>query len=470
MLKVKPGPANRRPTVARTDSQRTEENELIGAEDAESQHGPRCLLLVEATNRQQDVVLSKTVEQNVEPDKHKLIKQADGIPQAPPLPKHLMKRTQAPTTNYSTPKGTTFYTTFLKDWRHRRVIGEGGDGIVHQYQQQKHKGISIAVKVPQSSSACEDLMREIMNMHRIGHHEHILELLFASPDWHPCGPALFLPYCELGDLIIYRESWCAHQEWMGQPERVSEITMCKLFRDMALALDYLHNKLGTRYVHNDLKPQNILAFTPTEYIGTGIPPEEPIFKLSDFARLTPWPTPNGRRPQGFDGTYEYGPPAMERVAPILPSADIWGLGTTLQYMALGICPIKTREAFIWSRKAEGKPHPDLHDKDAWQSEYWRKRIPTVYRPINVPTSALLEFYDLPHDIPDYQPFGARLGFWYSQLWRPVGPRPKGRPTASRLVREAVPNMDDQIECLKIERTMQMQHKEAVAAGKLAELE
>ncbi|KAJ4381152.1 hypothetical protein N0V86_003499 [Didymella sp. IMI 355093] len=213
-----------------------------------------------------------------------------------------------------------------------------------------------------------------------------------------------------------------------------------------------------------------------EYNEANILPEEPLFKLSDFARLTPSPTPIGRPGKGFDGTYEYAPPKQERAAPILPSADIWSLGATLQYMAFGIPPTQSRKAFIWSRKGAGKSHPDLHDQIGWMSDYWREHVPVVFRPINLPTSVLLEHYNLSHDIPDYQPFSVRLGYWYAKLYKPVGTRLKGRPTASRLVREAVPHLESQIEYLKVKRSKEMQrikeiqHNEGVAAGELAELE
>lgn len=145
--------------------------------------------------------------------------------------------------------------------------------------------------------------------------------------------------------------------------------MCKLFRDIALALDHLHNGLDKQYVHNDLEPHNVLAVLPDGYAEKGVLPEEPIFKVSDFARLTPFPAPIGRPSKGFDGTYEYAPPEQEQAAPVLPSADIWSLGATLQYMALGILPVQSREAFIWSRKGAGKSYPDVDDDEAWNSDF-----------------------------------------------------------------------------------------------------
>ncbi|KAH6618508.1 kinase-like domain-containing protein [Boeremia exigua] len=200
--------------------------------------------------------------------------------------------------------------------------------------------------------------------------------------------------------------------------------MWKLFRDMVLALNYLHSELGTRYVHNDFKPTNILAVVPSDQTGFQAIPEEPVFKLSDFARLTPWPTPKGIHDEPFGGTPEFAPPRSEQASPIHPSADIWGLGATLQYMALGIVPIQSQEVFIRSRKAKGETHPRLGNHAEWMSRYWRIRIPTIFRPISVPSEVLQKHYDLPYELPDYQQYSALLGFWYAQLWKPVQTRPQ----------------------------------------------
>lgn len=442
MLKGCPKPANRRPIVTRDYPQRN------GFDDIdELQPNIRHFINDELVEQQRDTVLDVMLRDTRSGE------QSDNAFHAY-SPNHVRKRTKfrpRPTVCITPPKNLTFQAAFCKVWRHRKVIGEGGDGTVHLYQQPDGQGTYVAVKVPRCYSAREDVEQEIVNMRLIGKHEHILELYCASDNWYPYGPAMFIPYCEMGSLIDYRESWCAQQAWDGQPERVSEITMWKLFRDMALALNYLHRELGVRYVHNDFKPANILAVVPSDETKYQTLPEEPTFKLSDFARLAPWPTPKDKPHQCFDGTPEYAPPRHEQRAPVLPSADIWGLGATLQYMAFGINPIQSKEAFIRDRKAKGKSHPELKNKSDWASEYWRIRIPTVYRPIDVPLKVLQRDYDLVRGLPDYQQYGARLGYWYAQLWKPVGTRPK----ASQLVADAIPRMDDMVERLKLQRLQQM---------------
>lgn len=456
MLRVYSGPTDRRPIMTQKDTQHTGAIAIAIETNVDPSCRPRRPNKEGAIEEQDDTIMSKAVGPNTKPQDCQQIKQADANMQIH-SPNHSLKQTKVtivPIASNKKPKYTTFYGQFHKNWHHEHVLGEGGDGVVHLYQQRKKEGKFIALKLPRCNyrSIREDLAKEIKNLRILDVHEHILHLCHATEDWFPYGPALFLPVCDLGDLVTYRESWCAQKELEGKPERVSEITMWKLFRDMVLALNYIHHELGTRYVHNDFKPQNVLAVTPPEHIGYGTP-EEPIFKLSDFARLTPWPTPQGQRARGFDGTPEYAPPHVEQIAPVQTSADVWGLGATLQFMAFGFLPIQTREAFIRSRKALGKAYPELEDEQEWMSEYWRNRVPTVFRPIHVARTVLQKEYDLPDLPPDYQHYGARLGYWYGQLWKPVASRPK----ASRLVLQAIPHMDDQVERLKLERVEEKRH-------------
>ncbi|KAF3008839.1 hypothetical protein E8E13_010818 [Curvularia kusanoi] len=230
--------------------------------------------------------------------------------------------------------------------------------------------------------------------------------------------------------------------------------MYKLFRDMVLALDHLHHKLGTRYVHNDFKPHNVLVIRVPDYDKLSIP-EEPTFKLADFARLAPWPTPRGEQPESFNGTPEYAPPEQEQKAPVQPSADIYGLGATLQYMALGEHPIQSQESFVRHRRAQGKTYPELMNKKLWPPPRWRKHVPTVFRPIDVSSKSLRDDYDFPGSLESYQPYGERLGYWYAQLWAPVQYRPK----ASTLVDIFIPEMDKKVERLKLQRLKELSQDE-----------
>lgn len=347
------------------------------------------------------------------------------------------------------PLGDTItHEKFHQEWKYLQMIGEGADGQVHCYRNKMQKATYIAVKLPRHK-ARKGLEQEIKNMRLVGRHDHVLELLKVCDDWNPRGPAMVIPWCELGSLTAYRQSLCDQQWYEGQPARVSEITMYKLFRDMVLALNHLHHELGTGYVHGDFKPGNILAvIDPGDFDHYRIP-EEPIFKLADFSRMTPCPTPPGELAKGFVGTPEYAPPLNERMAPVHTSADIWSLGATLQFMALGHCPTESREAFVQRRKAEGIPFPVT--KEEWLEDQWRDRIHTVFRPLNVPMKVLQDEYDFPWNMPGYQPYGVRLTYWYAKLWKPV----ECRPQASYLAAKAIPHMDRKVKRLKLQRLKEL---------------
>jgi serine/threonine protein kinase len=440
MLKMTAEPKPRTPTRTQKATTKTAETQLVRKSVLSLNHEDRRPTLEEAAKQQDelssiDKVRVDTVQQDRLPEQ-----QTNNT-------KSLVKHNQKdyPSKIPVVPKKTTFYEVFHEVWVQQELLGEGGDGAVYLYRKRKESRKCIAVKLPSSNSplARDTLLREIKNLRIIGRHDHILEMGHASLDWQPHGPAIFLPLCDLGDLISYREFWCGQQALKGEPQRVSEITMWKLFRDMALALHHLHNELDVRYVHNDFKPANILVATPPTHTGNTLP-EEPVFKLADFARLTPWPTPAGQSMRGFRGTPEYAPPKVEQLAPVHNSVDIWGLGATLQYMALGINPTQSRTAFIRSRQAQGKSYPELDEQEKWTSEYWRRQVPTVFRPIHVPLAKLRKQHDLMFSVPDYEPYGAQLGYYYAQLWKPVACRPK----ASKLAALAKSYMEGEIQLLK----------------------
>lgn len=378
-------------------------------------------------------------------------------PQDRKLVKGELNRTQGD----SSIKRPGTYDEFNKHWYVDAVLGEGGEGIVYRYKQRKGLGVHLALKcsvlgstTPEtqrvSTTPQDNLLQEVKNLRILGQHDHILELKHTIDDWYPFGPALIFQVCDLGDVLTYRELWLDQQAEKGKPERISEITLCKLFRDMILALKYIHHELDTSYVHGDFKPDNILVAAPRGYIGIELP-EEPTFKLADFSRLTPWPTPKGQPIERFEGTYEYGPRFIERYGPVRPSVDIWALGATLQSMALGLNPVMSQEAFVQKCIRLGGPHPRLGHEEDWLDSRWRARIPSVFRPIDVSMETLHKEYDVPWKSPDFEPYSARLGYWYNQLWsRSVTTRPK----ASKLALLAIPDLDDQIKRIKLSRRTQ----------------
>ncbi|KAF2131099.1 kinase-like protein [Dothidotthia symphoricarpi CBS 119687] len=331
-----------------------------------------------------------------------------------------------------------------------QILGQGGDGLVRKCIHEP-TGRAVAMKIPidQDEVTRKRLMNEVRNLKIVGNHEHVLGMLTYSPYYPFTYPAIFFPLCDLGDLFAYVKKWQKQETNNGRPRRIPELTVWKLFRDMALALDHLHNKLGTCYVHQDLKPDNILVREPEGYIQGELVPVEPIFVICDFARLVPHPTPRGVIAQYWNGTPEFSPPMAERKMPVHPSGDIWSLGLTIQAFALDIIPRQSRPAFIADRKKLGLPYPDINDDKKWKEPLWRDQVPSLYRPLNVSGDELTAKYDVPEALCDccYWPFSSQLNEWYKRL---LEPNPKVRITSSDLVKDLIPRIDQVMVVLRKE--------------------
>jgi len=345
------------------------------------------------------------------------------------------------------------YAKFKRLFNQTRFLGEGSDGTVYAYQH-KHSKALIAVKTPIAyntpylvAEAAKFIKAEVENLTILGQHEHIAGMLAWSHNHHPAAPAIFLPFCELGDLRSYMAVYKDQQLQQSKHViRTSEVTIWKCLRDMALALDHLHNmndEFG--YVHNDIKPDNILVEFPKGWDPKDGIPDEPVFRLTDFARMTRYPLLEGEKPKkDCLGTPEYAPPLAEQEKH-RPSVDIWALGATLQTLALRINPVQSREAFLESQLKAHKLAPILSDDGAWKQLKWRVLRPTVYRPLDATQEELVNHHDVPMSIwadgfPEYRawkhwPYTRTLNTWYKSLWERDEEK---RTTAKQLVEWCVP--------------------------------
>jgi serine/threonine protein kinase len=342
---------------------------------------------------------------------------------------------------------------FCKYFVRKSILGAGGDGTVYAYENKK-SGQLVAVKMPNafaSSRSSRHLSNEIHNFKALGHHPHIVSMLAYQFQGHP--PMIFLEKCALGDLNNYRYLLLRRQLDQSSPtSRVPENTVWKLFKDMTLALNYMHNNKShaNGYTHNDLKPGNILVKYPTDWNSNDGIPSEPVFQLTDFSRMKPYPgvTANVRN-VGFIGTPEYAPPPSEQTT-TQPSGDVWSLGATLQSMALGVLPIQSRESFIAERKKQGKKHPRLGDEGEWEKSLWRDLLPTVFRPLSASRTELEEKYDFQDSLKilvlerngAYRPYSRSLDGWYSALWNKTQ---EERITADVLFRYQVPAVEAEMD-------------------------
>jgi serine/threonine protein kinase len=339
---------------------------------------------------------------------------------------------------------------FARHFVRGKVLGKGGDGVVTSYTH-LHSNDKIAVKtcLREDRHSKARIKDEIEALMAIGKHENIATMITYCKEFDHCGPAIISPLCDLGDLYSYHEMWYKDQtRKTGKLTHPAEATVLKLFRDIALGLDYLHNGTGTCYVHSDLKPENILVLTPADYTGKAIP-TEPIFKITDFARLTPFPNLLTTRPSVWHGTFEFAPPSHEWQRAPEPSGDIWCLGATIQTFALNVHPTVSRIRFTANCAKQGIACPALQDKEAWGSEYWREKIPVVYRPLNLSAEVLIRDWDVQKLSSGYRPYSFLLNEWYASLFQA---RSEWRITSADLKRYIVPVIERQ---LAIERALSM---------------
>lgn len=338
------------------------------------------------------------------------------------------------------------FALFEKHFVKKSVLGKGGDGIVHSYTHLfGYKKIAVKTPYKITLKGGEALVEEIANLKAIGKHDNIVSMLAFCKDFPPMGPAIFFPVCDLGDLISYRDKWFK-QEWAqkGASLRVPDVTVLKLMRDISLGLDFLHNQSGKCYVHQDIKPENILVVTPPGFVGT-VPPE-PIFKITDFARLSTYPMPADYIPKDdFRGTYEYAPPQHERIGPLKPAIDTWGLAATIQSFALNIEPTQSRAAVIRDRTSAGKPSPGIDDEEQWKTEHWRSRRPVIYRPLNITHAELVRNWDVEERdrefVQFHKPYSTMLNNWYKMMF---DGQPEMRATSAYLKKYVVPLIDQQL--------------------------
>lgn len=224
---------------------------------------------------------------------------------------------------------------YVGNYRLGKLIGSGTWGVV-LLASHRLTGKIVAIKAVDNHAKGTTIEREV----------EILKLL-----WHPNICALYevirtpnktflvMEYCSGGELFDYV---CQYGEnGLNEPEAR------KYFRDVLLAVDYIH---GKNVIHRDLKLENLLL----DAFGN--------LKLIDFGMS------NIRRPQQRMNTF-CGSPAYTSPEIFMgvryegPEVDVWSLGVILFALVCGFLPFEEDPKLVLNGRVQLPSHVSAECRD-----------------------------------------------------------------------------------------------------------
>ncbi|KAI4235549.1 MAG: hypothetical protein LQ349_003082 [Xanthoria aureola] len=231
--------------------------------------------------------------------------------------------------------------SFKKDFRWIRDIGEGGFGKV-ELRQHKTTGQLLALKTTRSVVDYIDnipaevyIIRDILgnvhsNLPKLYHFNHSLAQIEC-----------WMEYCDGGDLVTFEEHHVLNQTLI--PEGFLWHTLTSL----TSALAFLHTGVDRSdpdrppppnwrpILHRDIKPDNVFLKLPTRPCGSSSSTTKyPTLVLGDFGLATPNLSDRSRK--YYIGTPAYQPPQLPLHTIY---SDIWAAGAIVHYLAVGAPPI-----------------------------------------------------------------------------------------------------------------------------------
>ncbi|MBR6121725.1 MAG: protein kinase [Prevotella sp.] len=226
-------------------------------------------------------------------------------------------------------------------YRIEKRLGGGGFSDVWKVTYVK-TDVTLALKIYKpganvNNDGVEMLRHEYALMAQISHRNLLTPQFFDICEEQPY---LVLPYCERGSAS-------------GMKNKMSEEEAWKLLRDIASALEYLHQRQPA-IIHQDVKPDNILI------AGDG------TYMLTDFGVSTSLKVQTKSHVKldenllGSAGTLAYMPPnRFSRKNKSCFADDVWSLGATVYELLTGDLPFGPNGGLI---QKKGADVPDLPEQ------------------------------------------------------------------------------------------------------------
>ncbi|GJU90966.1 kinase-like domain-containing protein [Tanacetum coccineum] len=195
------------------------------------------------------------------------------------------------------------------------LIGEGGFSSVYKGVLDSDDDRLVAVKVLhlQNRGALKSFLAECEAWQNI-RHRNLLKIITScsSSDFHGNEfKALVYEFMLNGSV----------HDWLHTSANTSKLNLLQrinILRDVATALDYLHNRCQTTIVHGDLKPSNILL------------DDDMVAHVGDFGLVRLLGTDlNQNSSTGVKGTIGYAPPEYGIASVMTSSGDVYSFGILL---------------------------------------------------------------------------------------------------------------------------------------------